>query len=209
MSIRQAEERDLAAVAAIHKAQFSDHFLGKYSQTLLAEFYRTFLDQTIFLVYESPEGIGGFVMGGEADELAQCNSSFMHNNIRRCIIETSFHPTRWRVAIHHGLGYLRAILFVNRRPAQSSAISDMSLLSIAVKPNLLGTGIAAQLINAFGNEILKRQRIDYRLSVNKHNLRAISFYKKMGFNIVGQNQKCLLFQKSVSPTTDHPCQLIE
>ena len=63
--IRTVEAKDLRMIAAIHKENFGDHFLGKFSKGLIAEFYSCFFgDENFRASFYDVGDCQGFVLGG-------------------------------------------------------------------------------------------------------------------------------------------------
>lgn len=63
--IRQATIEDLPVIARIHKENFGDHYLGQFSEKLIAAFYECFVGMESFIVQESNScDIQGFILGG-------------------------------------------------------------------------------------------------------------------------------------------------
>lgn len=182
--IRAAEARDLRAVAAIHKTQFADHFLAQYSRRLLERYYEPFLGKSVFLVHDAAAGIDGFVLGGKPEQVGVCRADFLRGNLPRCLVETLVHPRLWWEAFRRGISNLLASRSHPDQPTEPAAPPSADLLSIAVSPAAIGTGIGAMLIDAFEQAIRDTSCADYGLCVLKTNGRAVRFYEKMGFQIV-------------------------
>lgn len=196
MSVRFANSNDLASIAGIHKAQFPTHFLGQYSVSLLAEFYRCFLGHTVFLVHDTENGVNGFVLGGAANQLSACKATFVRHNLMRCACETLLRPSLWVSGVHRGLLTLAAPRTSRRQHSESTARLNFSLLSIAVRKEAVGKGIATQLVDAFEKQLVG-SATEYRLSVNKDNPRALAFYKKAGFEVMRDSGDSLEFHRVI------------
>lgn len=178
--IRIAEKKDLGQVANIHKEQFASHFLGKYSEALIEAFYDCFLHKSYFLVHEEEEKISGFVIGGYNDTLSGAKNNFLRQYRYRSILETLMRPKAWRMAFAR-----LSVLGFNCKhntyaPQKDDGVRSYRLLSIAVRKNFMGKGIAGELISEFEKEVEKYEK-QYGLSVHKKNSRAIRFYEKNGF----------------------------
>jgi ribosomal protein S18 acetylase RimI-like enzyme len=187
--IRKANNLDMNEVATIHKRQFNDHFLGRYSIGLIRKFYETYLDSCIFLVSISDETINGFVMGGRFSDLNQAKQKFIHDNKFHYIIETICRPQIYIQAFNR-LRYLKP----THTPDSTSQANSISLLSIAVSESAKGTGIASELINEFEKYV----GIDsdaYSLTVKKSNNRAIQFYYRKGFELKVEKEHTIFMTK--------------
>jgi ribosomal protein S18 acetylase RimI-like enzyme len=204
MTIRNAQESDLSAIAGIHKAQFESHFLGQYSTTLLACFYRSFLGKNLsFLVHETANTVDGFVLGGESAGLGSCRMTFVRKNLLRCLGESLLRPRLWRDAAQRAIGLLH---FPRRAetPAdnKSQAGPKMEILSIAVSKDTMGKGVGAALIVAFEKSIQASHVEHYDLVVVKENRRASRFYEKSGFQVIEDDGLRLFLRKTLkSPGT--------
>ena len=177
--IKQATDNDIFRVASIHKQQFPTHFLGKYSVKLLSEYYKAFLDNSIFLVSKHNDEANGFVVGGSASILSCARRDFLTQNKVLYITETILRPnTYWGV-----LTRFKSVVNSMQQTNKSDIISDEYLiLSIAVNKSYMGKGIAQELCRVF-EESIKPDASEYGLYVRRDNKRAIKFYEKTGFNI--------------------------
>ncbi|MCG2684279.1 MAG: hypothetical protein L6306_11785, partial [Planctomycetales bacterium] len=125
MSIRNAEDRDLPVIAAIHKSQFWDHFLGQYSRRLLVRFYGSFLGKSVFIVHESADGVDGFVLGGASAQMAACSARFVRSNLPRCLWETLMRPRLWLEAIR--CGFAAVFVFPSKSGPTTEAPEESNL----------------------------------------------------------------------------------
>ena len=196
--VRAAVRDDLADVARIHKARFGthDYTLGQYSNSLIREFYASFLGRCLFLVHVSDRGIDGFVVGGMREDLFRVQRSFVLNNVGRCCLETLLHPRLW-TAIYRAV---RRIFALQPTQLVEFLTPDLPrLLSIAVDESAQGRGVAAALVTAFESSICNRYD-GYTLSVLKTNQHAVRFYEKLGLTImVDAYPRSFVFQKTFPP----------
>ena len=197
MPIRSAEDRDLPAVAAIHKSQFGDHFLGQYSIRLLEKYYGAFLGKSVFLVHETQEGVDGFILGAESDRLSACRATFLRSTLLQCIWETLFRPRLWRKGITSGFS-----IVIAPRPRRGSSDKAptkprLRLLSIAVSKEAMGEKVGAGLIDVFERTIDNGDVCEYGLSLKKTNHRAARFYEKMGFEVEMENEMAICLRKKL------------
>jgi ribosomal protein S18 acetylase RimI-like enzyme len=183
MPVRSAERDDLTAIASIHKAQFPTHPLGRFSQDLIAKFYRPYLGRSLFLVHEGSQGIDGFVLGGNDCQLADSKSSFIDDNIVQLCRETLYRPRLWPTAFRSMKSTARRLCLRRNQASKSRNSATCHLLSIAVDKDRAGTGIAGELMDAF-EQALRGSVTEYCLSVRKENLRAIRFYQKRACEII-------------------------
>lgn len=182
--VRKAIYDDLIYVAQIHKQQFSNHYLGKFSVKLLLKFYECFFydKDLIFIVYEKNSKVQGFIVGGDLKKINNASSSFIKNNIPMYALEILFNPNTWVKSVQK----LFKIVAGNK-PSEKSLDATMgyTLLSIAVSKEAQGTGAASKMIDHF-DELMLPISNEYFLSVHDTNDRAMSFYQKKGFTLERQ-----------------------
>ena len=200
MSLRPVEDRDLPAIAAIHKAQFSSHFIGQYSCRVITEYYRSFLGNSIFLAHETTAGPDGFVLGGKVTDLSNCTTAFLRHTWLRCLWDTLLRPRLWLDAPRRALKHIIPDRTGSSGRNEPPGTSTVAILSIAVAEEAKGKGAATALIGAFEQEIMDSEDV-YGLSVAKDNPRAIRFYKKMGFEIQQETPVSFVFQKRLRPAS--------
>ena len=87
VKVRDVALSDLPQVAALHKRQFGDHFLGKYSLVILQGFYQSLLAGEVFLVAERHGEIVGYVSGGDGRTLQRCRRRFLLRNLPQIAME--------------------------------------------------------------------------------------------------------------------------
>lgn len=187
--VRKAMLSDLDKVAEIHKQEFSDHFLGQFSQLLIRKFYFCFLNNNcIFLVSEERTVVSGFILGGLSSELEQSKADFLKNNKMHYMFEILLNP---RVYIQ-ALQRVSLLLKFKKENKEVLDQEPVRLLSIAVADSVKGRGVARELINNFEAEV---NCVEYGLSVKLDNKRAIHFYSKNGFIIDKKLGDSLYFLK--------------
>ncbi len=177
--IRKAIAIDLEYIAQIHKKQFADHYLGKFSPGLIRKFYEKYLSEEsiIFLVYEINNKVEGFVMGGFSDKLNLCSNMFLKTCINDYLFEILCRPRTWLDT------FIRLMSMVKSKfskKTEKSSVPRFRLLSISVNKHMQGRGVAKELVLAFENAVPKLEDT-YGLTVHANNYRAIKFYTKMGF----------------------------
>lgn len=193
--IRTVEAKDLRMIAAIHKENFGDHFLGKFSKGLIAEFYSCFLGDENFIASFDDDGeCQGFVLGGDSQLIANQGNNFIKGNFLRYAVEILFRPNTWGGAINRLVPFIKRLKKKKYSRVNKETKSSYSLLSIAVSKKFQRQGIATELVSAF-------ERICtcdcYYLSVHANNVKAISFYKKIGMKEVPSNNKSIRFRKDL------------
>lgn len=193
--IRKVESGDLRMITAIHKENFGDHFLGKFSKGLIAEFYSCFLgDENFIASFDDNGECQGFVLGGGSQQIVNQGNEFIKRNIPRYVFEIFFRPNTWGGAINRLVPFIKRLKKKKYSRVNKETKSSYSLLSIAVSKKFQRQGIATELVSAF-------ERICtcncYYLSVHANNVKAISFYKKIGMKEVPSNNKSIRFRKDL------------
>lgn len=175
---RFAKQKDLIQVAQIHKEQFTTHYLGQFSISLLEAFYRNLLDAGyVFIVAEEDGRVLGFVIGGEWERISDSLKTFIKKNLFRSLLESAFRPKTWKKSL---LKLVSIFIKKVQDPNNLDSIESFTLLSIATSKDAQGKGIGSGLVKEFNKEMSKITN-RYYLSVQDTNERAIGFYKKMGF----------------------------
>ena len=178
IEFRFAKHPDLIQIAQIHKEQFTTHYLGQFSNSLLEAFYKNLLDAGYVFVVAVEDGcILGFVIGGEWKKISDSLNTFMKKNLIRSMFESAFRPKTWKKSFLKLVSIFRKTV---QDPNNLDNIESYTLLSIATCKDAQGKGIGSGLVTEFNKEMSKITN-RYYLSVQDTNKRAISFYKKMGF----------------------------
>ncbi len=192
--IRSATTGDIEAVAKIHHEQFREHLLGQLSVQLLALYYSEFLQEAEFLVYQENEFVKAFIVGGPIDSLNRIRRSFLRKYSIRFTIELLLKPRVYPFIFER---IIAAFLIFSRKSASSYLVPIMEtvVLSIAVSPELQGSGIASKLCTEFEGRLWDKRY--YWLYVRNVNIRAIAFYHKIGFINMGTAGKEIIMRKQI------------
>ena len=190
LCIRKALPSDIAQIASLHKQQFKDHFLGRYSESLIQKYYKPFLEACIFLVSECDGKLKGFIMGGSSSNLNAAKRTFLSCNKLRYIFETLLNPTVYVMALKP----LKLIKELQSSDIADNNIPQLRLLSIAVAEDVKGSGLASKLLMEFEKHI---QAEEYGLSVHTNNIPAIKFYIKNGFTKTHDSAETTYFSKNL------------
>ncbi|NES18716.1 MAG: hypothetical protein F6K41_07240, partial [Symploca sp. SIO3E6] len=108
--IQDAKFGDLIQISTLHKKEFSDHFLGNYSVSLIRDFYVNFLGISIFMVAVNQGVVHGFLLGGNSGKLNQAKSQFLQKNKLHYTIETVLRPQIYWQALNK----IKSIYAVNQ-----------------------------------------------------------------------------------------------
>jgi ribosomal protein S18 acetylase RimI-like enzyme len=195
--IRPCAKGDIARIAEIHRSQLlvPGTLLARLSPALIATFYETFLQRSIFLVHATNGQVDGFALGGSSRAVMACRLSFVRRHILFCIADLAVRPQLWPRAFR-SVGKLIAngfSLLVDAPPCE-----DFRLLAIAVDRSARRQGVGTRLVRAF-EEAICRDCKAYSLNVLKTNKAAIRFYENLAFQCAGENAIAWKFRKNLAP----------
>ncbi|NER94665.1 MAG: GNAT family N-acetyltransferase [Symploca sp. SIO1B1] len=189
--IQDANLDKLVQISALHKKEFSTHFLGHYSVNLISNFYVNFLGISIFIVAVNQGLVQGFLLGGNSRNLNLAKSQFIQKNKLHYTVETILRPQIYWQALNK----IQSLYALKpTKTMESFEVDDrVRLLSLAVNDDLKGSGLASKLLTEFERAIAPVQ--EYGLSVKNSNTRAIKFYQKNGFVLEKQVDNSIYFLK--------------
>jgi ribosomal protein S18 acetylase RimI-like enzyme len=196
IEIRPCAKGDIAHVAEIHKSQLlvPGTLLARLSPALIATFYETFLQRSIFLVHATNGQVDGFALGGSARAVMACRLSFVRRHFLSCIADLAVRPQLWPRAFR-SVGKLIAngfSLLVDAPPC-----ADFRLLAIAVDHSARRQGVGARLVRAFEQAIC-HDCCAYSLNVLKTNKAAIRFYENLAFQRSGESAIAWKYRKELA-----------
>ena len=195
--IRQAKVADISLIAKTHSICFSHGFTsslhklnykcfgGDLAAALYLEYLKDFPE--LFIVAEANGIIVGFCMGYCLNKRNQL-SLFLKHNVQRLLLKVPVlllmgDNSTWKKVyqIITNTGEKEEVINPLPENIDQSEISD--ILSICVLPEYRGLNIASRLVNEFVQTSKEKQCKACLLTVEDNNLRAISFYNKMGFEV--------------------------
>lgn len=183
MKIRLAEISDLNEIANVHELCFKGTFISSFGHNLIKKYYEEFFNELpLFVVAEENNQIVGFCMGYKSGSIAR--RLFIKKNVIAlsmrmlylCICFNSIAISKCMNLLMHKKNHSHEV----KRNAEAD------LLSICILDPFKGKGVSKDLVNKFEELLIEYNLHDYTLSVYKSNYRAISFYNKMGFNIISE-----------------------
>lgn len=198
IKVRTTSLSDSLSIAQIHKECFKNHYLGKFSVKTIELFYKEFLKNPdiIFInCCDENNDIIGFVMGGESSIIQDISKRYILSNKLYLTFQILLTPSNWSSS------FKKIKLFFtsnNKKKINLQHCDSFRLLSIAITRNFQGKGISTLLIDAFESKLRKRDIQSYGLSVRTENIRAIGFYKKMGFIKTGESQNSIQLSKDIT-----------
>jgi ribosomal protein S18 acetylase RimI-like enzyme len=176
--VRAAVASDIPYIVDVHMRSFKGFFLTFLGPAFLRELYTATLVEPSGVIYvaENEEGICGFVSG----------TSYISGFYKRLL-----YLRWWRFALASIASVLRRpsalprLLRAFTMPAQTSQLdTQATLMSIAVSPELQGSGIGKQLVEVFFTEMCRLGAKAINLTTDRdNNDRANRFYQNLGFHL--------------------------
>jgi ribosomal protein S18 acetylase RimI-like enzyme len=179
-NVEPAVSGDASEIAAAHVAAFPGFFLTTLGDRFLTRLYTGFMvhPDGICLVIRDGQRIDGFIAGTSNPQL------FFRNLLLRNAVGlvAAAIPPLWRRPLAVGDRLLRAIVYRGEVPPRYPNAALIS--SIAVRPELSGSGAAGRLIDEFCKRAhLRACRQVYLLTDCDENTAANRFYEKKGFEV--------------------------
>ena len=179
MIYRKANWKDFKVLASIHHLAFKDFFLTSLGKGFLELYYKACLKSNgsiaICAVNEQNTVIG-FASGS-------LHAKGYHKKIILSNL-TSFIYSGLVIALTNPASIIRLIKNIDKTPSPEDDRNYSELLSIAVLPELRGSGTANELLKMFEKEVANRggNRIALTTDYN-NNDRVLAFYKKNSYHI--------------------------
>ncbi len=76
------------------------------------------------------------------------------------------------------------------------------ITNISIHPEYYGTGLAKNFMNFCLNDLKEKKFKSVKLEVNRENVRAITFYRKFDFSIVGESNRNGYYMRSTIMQSD-------
>lgn len=172
-------------VARLHIACFKGTFIASLGEKLIAVYYLEFLKEggPFVLAFDGDKLIGfcmGYYKGSQA-RIRFISKNKIGLGLRVLGLCLSFN----KLAISKCWNYLfPAKEKGNVEKPKIEAESD--LLSICILDGYRGQGVSRILVEEFEKRLIDAGKKDVTLAVYTTNERAIAFYKKIGYSIVGE-----------------------
>lgn len=206
-------EADTDDVARAHQACFEGYFLTQLGPAFLRRYYAEFCrhasDYRVVARCRATQHLAAFVVG-TSDAQTHFRSFYRRNMLVILpIVVLRFFTNRlvrgkFRQRMAHVKVALGALLpGTGRRGRVSPDDSDrgshcpVRLLSIAVTPEFRGSGVAAAVGACFEDMLRRDGHKRVGLSVLPDNQRAISFYKKVGWEVTHRSPAGRWFEKDL------------
>lgn len=203
---RTLKTNDALNIAQLHVVAFPKYFLTELGIEFSRRYYKELIGQNeLSIGAYTDHKLVGFIVGGSNVVLAISN--FYRKNLLFCcwkitiaIIRSSIVRKGIFKRISHILIAFQSIIKTNKQDKKFSSaanISRLNLLSIAVHPEFMGSGIAEDMLKRFEENLSVKKIESYYLSTKKENKRAISFYKKAGMIIEKETKEFVYFRKMI------------
>lgn len=175
VNIRLATIEDSRQVAGIHHKEITRGFLSELGEEFLEEFYRSIIrSEAGFCVVVKADGnIVGFVSG--CTNLDRFYKDFFKKHTLKAL--------RILFPKIFNLKRIKKIIETLFYPKKERTLPKAELLTIAVKSEFHGKGIAEEMFNIFVDEMKRRGVVEFKVLVGECLERAIGFYEKLGFKL--------------------------
>lgn len=176
MNIELAKKEDALEIAKIHKAEINKGFLSTLSDTFLKNLYLSIIDsnENFCIVAKENGKVVGFLSG--VSDLDKFYSNFFKKFFFRSffILFKKFFSLSFIIKAFETLFY----------PVKEKELPKAELLTMAVRSEFHGKGIASQMFTEFINEIKRRNITSLKVLVGEDLKPAIAFYEKVGFKFL-------------------------
>ncbi len=172
--LRKARKSDVKTLAQIHSNELSTEFLPSLGIEFLIKLYRDFVvsDGVDIIVFENRDRVCGFIIG--AKDFSRVFKKIIINNFFSYLyLITRKLITKPRMIKK----VFETFLYTNKEETGFTS----ELIVIAVSNDFHRKGIGRKLIIELEKKFKKKQIKEYKVSVNKKNKRANTFYKSLGF----------------------------
>lgn len=176
--IRPAKLHDLPPIVDLHMAAFPGFFLTFLGRRFLRMLYRQIIEREIgvLLVAEEDGQLRGLV-GGVTRQ----------SGFYRSLVRENLFGFAWASAgavLRRPTIILRLLRALRRAGEANESASEACLMSLAVHPDSSGQGIGRRLVEAFCEELRRRNCPDICLTTDVEDNEAVNrFYRRLGFGI--------------------------
>ena len=176
MIIRLAIKNDAGCIAEIHQKEIKKGFLSTLNKNFLTKIYSAIIESKdgFCVVAEESGAIIGFAAG------ATNLNKFYFYFLKKYFFQAVF----LLLPQIFNLRKIKKILEVLFYSKKENGLPKAELLTIAVKNQFQGQGIAGQIFERFVFEMKKRGVDNFKVVVGEKLLPAIKFYEKSGFRFL-------------------------
>lgn len=179
MNYRKVKVGESEALATIHKEAFSDFFLSSLGIGFLKTYYKACLKEplSIAICAVDESGIIKGLATGSLNAKGYHRKLLLNNLLSFFFNIAGFLFTKPKAII-------RLAKNLNKTPHVNDERDYSELLSIAVVPELKGSGVAMELLKLFEEEVVRMGGQSIALTTDfQHNERVIAFYQKCDYEI--------------------------
>ena len=203
INYRLATKDDLKTISSIHINDFSEYFLTILGEKLVYKFYESYYEnQNILVVAEKNKKVIGFILGTDN---SQARENFFKQNFNKIFWKLFKEFFKGNKILWKGIGkrlfFIKEAIIARLSKKSNKASQKVSnsyrLLSIAIRSEERGNNIAFDMETFFCKQLLENKIKRVGLSVKKDNERAISFYKKCGYDIEKEEEIATYFIKNI------------
>lgn len=176
MNIELAKKEDALEVARIHKAEINKGFLSTLSDNFIKNLYLAIIDsKDNFCIVAKENGrVIGFLSGvSDLDK-------FYSNFFKKYFFSSFIILFKKLFSFSFIIKALETLFY----PVKEKELPKAELLTMAVRSEFHGKGIASQMFTEFINEMKKRNISSLKVLVGEDLKPAISFYEKVGFKFL-------------------------
>ena len=181
--IYSAEKRDAFKVVKIHKEEIKKGFLSSLPAAFLEKLYLLIIDKDFCIVAKENDEVVGFMAG--TTDIKKLYSRFFKKYF--------FHSIFFLFPKIFSFSSLKKIFENLFYPKMEKDLPPAELLTVAVKKDFQGIGVAPQMLELFVAEMKKKGVKTFKVIVGEELIPAIKFYEKNGFiflkNIVIHDNK--------------------
>jgi len=176
VDIELAKKEDALEIAKIHKAEINKGFLSTLSVAFLKNFYLSLIDsnKSFCIIAKENNQVVGFISGVE--DLDDFYSRFF----KKYFFQSFFILFRKFFSISFIVKAFETLFY----PVKEKDLPKAELLTMAVRREFHGQGIASQMFLKFISEMKNRGIKSFKVLVGEELKPAIGFYEKMGFTFL-------------------------
>lgn len=179
MIYRKAEITDLVDIVNIHESSFKDFFLTTLGNSFLRVYYETCIkyeDSIVICAVDEDGCICGFASGTIRSN--RYYTKIFLFNLAPFIVEVI------KLLFKRPLAIIRLALNLDKSKSVLDEKNYAELLSLAVKPEMKGSGLGMSLLGHFERVVIFQGTKVLTLTTDcENNDRVVSFYKKCGYDI--------------------------
>lgn len=191
---------DLPGIADCHTLAFKGRFMTRMGHHWLCGLYRYFIrhrDSVCVVAIDENGKVLGFAVGGEpgirGQFLRYAMVRYLHLILWKFLADSVVRPILLKELASKLLKRKRTATVQENAGRQREYTLCGNLLSICVRPECMGTGIADKLVETFRLKCIARGYKRLTLSVVIENARAIAFYKKHNWREIGKSGESAKF----------------